>query len=99
MTKDNRRKPPPVCPVCGAEVPRTALACPECGADYETGWNEDGAVYDGIDLPDKEFNYDEYVKKEFGNTEKTGNRKRTWIWLLIIGFILAVIVLGIVLNN
>lgn len=97
MTKDNRRKPPEVCPVCGAEVPRSALACPECGADDETGWNEAVAVYDGIDLPDEEFNYDEYVKKEFGGTEKTGNKKKTWIWLWIVGvvFVLVNIVLVI----
>jgi hypothetical protein len=29
--------PPEFCPNCGAEVPRKAKACPECGADEETG--------------------------------------------------------------
>ncbi len=40
------------CPVCGAEVPARALACPECGADERTGWNEEATLYDGLDLPD-----------------------------------------------
>ena len=60
--------PPPVCPTCGADVPTNALACPECGADHETGWNQEAAVYDAIDLPDQEFDHDEYVKRELGET-------------------------------
>ena len=41
---------PKVCPVCGEDVPRTALACPECGADHTSGWREDAEAYDGMDL-------------------------------------------------
>ena len=40
-----------VCPVCGADVPVSAVACPECGSDETTGWSEQ-AEYDGLDLPD-----------------------------------------------
>jgi hypothetical protein len=36
-------------------VPRNARACPECGADERSGWNEDAARYDGLDLPDEAF--------------------------------------------
>lgn len=42
------------CPVCGEQVPGNALACPQCGADDETGWSED-AEYDGVELPDEAF--------------------------------------------
>ena len=28
------------CPYCEARVPRGVLACPECGSDAETGWQE-----------------------------------------------------------
>ena len=38
-----------VCPNCGAEVPQKALACPECGADDQTGWSED-TLYDGTGI-------------------------------------------------
>ena len=86
------------CPVCGAEVPPSARACPECGADDTTGWNEDRAVYDGLDLPDDEFNYDEYVEKEFGDAGKPdGKPKKLLIWLGLIGIVLAVLVCGIAL--
>ena len=47
----NAITPPTECPVCGEAVPRTALACPGCGADERSGWNEEAARYDGLDLP------------------------------------------------
>ena len=46
--------PPEECANCGADIPRHAKACPECGADERTGWR-DGSVYDGLDLPDEAF--------------------------------------------
>jgi predicted nucleic acid-binding Zn ribbon protein len=45
--------PPTDCPVCGEPVPRGARACPGCGADERSGWNEAAALYDGLDLPDE----------------------------------------------
>ncbi len=38
---------PDVCPNCGAEVPPSAKACPECGSDEKTGWSEK-ARYDHL---------------------------------------------------
>jgi hypothetical protein len=61
-------KTPEICPVCGEDVPAGALACPECGADERSGWRED-AVADGLDLPDEEFDYGEFVQREFGQPE------------------------------
>jgi len=57
--------PPEVCPVCGAEVPRNALACRECGADYNSGWKQDPG--DGLDLRDDDFDYDAFIEEEFGD--------------------------------
>jgi hypothetical protein len=42
---------PETCANCGADIPRSARACPECGADERTGWRE-ASPYDGIDLPE-----------------------------------------------
>lgn len=44
--------PPGECPVCGESVPRGARACPGCGADERSGWDEESTRYDGLDLPD-----------------------------------------------
>jgi hypothetical protein len=48
--------PPTECPVCGEDVPRNAKACPGCGADERSGWNEAATRYDGLDLPDEAYN-------------------------------------------
>jgi hypothetical protein len=48
-----RPDPPDECSQCGAEIPRRALACPECGADENTGWDTNPWLPDGnMDVPD-----------------------------------------------
>jgi hypothetical protein len=73
-----------VCPVCGEDVPRTALACPDCGADHTSGWREEA-----VDLPDEDFNYEEFVKQEFGSSRGPAVKRIWWITaiLLIAAFI------------
>jgi hypothetical protein len=78
------------CPVCGAHVPAFAQACPECGACEKSGWNEDNT--DGLGLPDENFNYDEFVQKEFGNGEKKSGRNRFW-WIIGILILLTLLIL------
>jgi hypothetical protein len=73
-----RKRTPKVCPVCGEDVPPKALACPECGACHNSGWKEDADTYDGLDLPDDEFDYDEYVKKEFGDDQGPAQGNAIW---------------------
>jgi hypothetical protein len=88
------RAPPEICPQCGAEVPRKALACPECGSDYETGWNED-ADAQRLGLPDDEFDYDEFVKEEFGGERKELRPRGIsagW-WIVAIALLLALLFL------
>ena len=89
---------PEICPVCGAAVPPSAHACPECGADDKTGWNAERTLYDGLDLPDDEFDYDEYLNKEFGDAGKPGGKpSKLLTWLGLIGLALAVLVFSIAL--
>jgi hypothetical protein len=73
--------PPETCPNCGAEVPPKARACPECGADEQTGWSE-AARTDGLDLPDQNFDYDGFVKLEFGDKSPVP-RGIHWFWWVI----------------
>ena len=72
---------PEVCPNCGAEVPRNAKACPGCGSDEKTGWSET-AYASGLGLPDEEFDYDKFVKEEFGSGQAKP-RGISWLWWLI----------------
>ena len=79
------------CPNCGADVPPNAKACPECGSCEETGWSE-AAEIGGLDLPDDEFNYDEFVKNEFaGQSPKP--RGISWFWWLVAIVAIALILL------
>lgn len=80
-----------ICPVCGAEVPGNALACPECGADEKTGWSPN-TIYDGTDIEDPdEFDYDDWKRREVcGHGPR--RTKKQWLWwvigLLILGALL-----------
>lgn len=81
---------PETCPNCGADVPRNARACPECGADEHTGWSETAGT-DGLDLPDGNFDYQDFVKREFGDRSPVP-RGIHWFWWLIGLLVLAALV-------
>jgi hypothetical protein len=85
--------PPEICPSCGATVPPKARACPDCGSDETTGWS-DRATGQRLDLPDDEFDYDEFVREEFGSRKESTVRPRgvSWFWWLV-----AVLLLGALL--
>ena len=78
---------PEVCPNCGAGIPPGAKACPECGSDEQTGWSED-AHSDNLNLPGGHFDYDDFVKREFGG-ERTIPRGIHWFWWLVAVLLLA----------
>lgn len=76
-----------VCPNCGAELPPNARACPECGSDEQTGWSE-RAAYQQLGVPDPDFNYEEFVKEEFGTGPRARPRTR-WRWAVVALVLLA----------
>ncbi len=90
---NSRPRTPKVCPVCGEDVPPRALACPECGADHNSGWKADTDL-DGLDLPDEDFDYDEFVKNEFSTQVKPSGIKPIW-WITGIVLLLALIALTV----
>ena len=71
---------PDFCPNCGAEIPDKALACPECGSCEKTGWSQ-SADSQRLDLPDENFDYDDFVNREFGAPKRrpSGIRKIWWV--------------------
>lgn len=78
------------CPVCGADVPRAAKSCPECGACDKSGWSDE-ARYDGLDLPANDFDYDKFAAEEFGaGTKRTG---KDWLWWTAAVFVLIAFIL------
>jgi hypothetical protein len=81
---------PEICPNCGAELPRQAKACPECGADERTGWAESAGT-EHLALPEEEFDYQKFAEGEFGSPspKPTGIH---WFWWLVGLFVLAAMV-------
>jgi predicted nucleic acid-binding Zn ribbon protein len=80
---------PEICPVCGEAVPDGASACPGCGADERTGWSDE-ARYEQLGLPDAEFDYDEFVEREFHGKEPRRRNARLWWWVTVGALVLFV---------
>ena len=71
---------PETCPNCGAELPPNAKACPECGSDETTGWSDD-AYASKLGIPTEDFDYDRFVKEEFGTgSDRVKPRGIHWVW-------------------
>lgn len=85
-------QPPETCPNCGAEVPPRARACLQCGSDERTGWSDEART-SGLDLPDQEFNYDEFVQREFGGKSPKPRGQNWFWWLVAVLLLLAFLVL------
>ena len=79
--------PPESCPVCGEAVPRHAKACPGCGADERSGWDEEATRYDGLDLADEDTG------------QKQGKSSHPLFWIAVVVALLAVLVLTLVFRR
>ena len=89
--KSIRLRTPKICPVCEEDLPPDAVACPACGADHNSGWREDADIYDGVGLPEQDFNYDDFVEQEFGSESKPPGLSTIW-WIVGIALIVAFVV-------
>jgi hypothetical protein len=59
-----------VCPCCGADVKAGKNFCRECGASDDFGWREEGLSDDEVDdgyAGEGDFDYEEFVEREFGS--------------------------------
>ena len=79
--------PPDECPNCGADVPPKAKACPECGACEDTGWAED-AGYESTHLEEDEFDYDDFVAREFEEGGRLRGKSLNIIWVIVALFLI-----------
>lgn len=86
------RPAPTECANCGASIPRSAKACPECGADERTGWREQ-SVYDDLDLPDEAWTDDNEAKKPTPVSKRVNGVP--WYWWLVGAILLALFIGGV----
>lgn len=73
---------PENCPNCGADVPRGARACSECGADEKTGWSEEADTPGNLGIPEESFDYEDFMQREFGGGH-AAVEKRERFWRLV----------------
>ena len=85
---------PDTCGHCGTAIPPDAYACPECGAAEDTGWEDDYSS--DLGLSDEDFDYDEFVKQEFGESDNRNviPHGLHWFWWFVgIGLIAALVLM------
>ncbi len=94
LNKRTRDREPFPCPHCGELVPANARACRICGASDDCGWGDDEDF--GLDESEADFDYDEYIAREFPEHATSGSQAMTgrfWVTaimiLLVIGFLLS----------
>jgi hypothetical protein len=80
------------CPFCDSQV-IVGKPCPGCKKATpkkrkKRSW-EQSETYDGLDLPDDDFDYDEYVAREFGKTPHRQIGIPWYWWLLAIALLVA----------
>ncbi len=75
----------PQCPSCGNPVSLNARSCGRCGARRRGDrWDEPESL-DGLDLPDEDFDYDEFVRREFGEGKaRRSFQEHLWWWVALI---------------
>jgi hypothetical protein len=78
--------------VCGEDVSRGALACPECGADHKSGWREDAETADALGGMGEEFDYDDFVRKEFNTSIKPAGIPTVW-WITALSLLVVLALL------
>lgn len=93
-----------ICPDCGAEVRVGSRGCARCASDRATkawdksnsslksqskpkSWSQD-EVYDGLDLPEEDFDYDAFLEEEFGGGKRKSRLHRVW-WLTAVVLLVA----------
>ncbi|MBT3378234.1 MAG: hypothetical protein HN742_38280 [Lentisphaerae bacterium] len=96
--QSNRCPPTFTCPHCGAEVRAGALACQACGSDAETGWTVHGDVGPSGYAGDADFDYDDFVRREFGGDGKRWLGYSRQQWQAIIASLLALAFLYLMLR-
>jgi len=74
------------CPFCDHDV-RVGETCPGCAKKkraprpVKKSWEQDHSA-DGLDLPDEDFDYDEFVAREFGKAPHRRIGVKWYWWLL-----------------
>ncbi len=87
---------PDTCPQCGADLSPGAKACPECGSCEKTGWSEE-ATASRLGIPDDNFDYEDFTRREFGGESETIPRGIAPLWWAVAVGLIILAVAGVLL--
>ena len=73
---------PEVCPSAARTFRPTPKPVPNAAPTKHTGWSEEAGA-EGLDLPDENFDYEEFVKREFGGGKNPKPRGIHWFWWVV----------------
>ncbi len=94
-----------ICPGCGAELRVGIKGCPKCSKPTRKRrrkvkakggrrpWEQDSS-YDGLDLPDDDFDYDEFVSREFGRAPHRRVPIKWYWWVTAIVLLILMVWFG-----
>ena len=85
------------CPSCGAEVQVGSRGCSRCTKNAPKSWAEEPHL-DGVSLPDdpEDFDYNEFVNREFGRSASIKPPHLAWKWWLTGIILLALMITGLI---
>ncbi|MEM9080105.1 MAG: hypothetical protein AAGC74_05370 [Verrucomicrobiota bacterium] len=85
-----------ICPTCGGDVPVGGRGCDRCAPKKKRvrarakrerkSWEQDESA-DGLDLPGEDFDYDEFVEREFGKTPHKQIGIAWYWWVTAVGLL------------
>ena len=70
---------------------RTAHLHQDLGQSADSGWREYAGTHDGLDLPDDDFDYEEFTRREFGHPAKPAGLRTVW-WVVAIALLVISII-------
>jgi hypothetical protein len=89
-----------LCPGCGDDVPIGPRGCPRCtkppkqrGKAQRRSWEQD-RIYDDLDLPDQDFDYESFVRREFPQEPAPLQFDRKTLWWATAVVLLAAMTAG-----
>jgi len=93
------------CPFCDSTV-KVGAPCPGCAPKLarkrqappprSKAWQQD-EIYDALDLPDEDFDYDEFVAREFGRVPHRRLGVKWYWWVL--GVVLLLLIAALIAMN
>jgi hypothetical protein len=89
------------CPTCATSLSPNARSCGRCGARREgDSWLTPDS-YDGLGLDEDAFDYDDFLRREFGSDSQGGNwftrmsvKERFW-WVVAVILLVAFVAMAL----